>query len=340
LGTAVAGLSATDAERVLGFVAEAEASTDDQPFTPELLVELGRLVEADWVSYCELDRVRCSVRLQVQRAGDPEDDELDDDLFWGFVSATHPTCVARQRGVTTPLKLSDFLSRARLRRSELYDVWFRPLNVERELDVPIPSPRSHTKTCVFHRGDGSDFSERDRLVLQALQPHLSRLWHAARTRRLLAAAVAALDGEAEHEGRGVVLLADGDVAYASPRAQRLLREFFPESTVLLPSLVAEWLQAGGPLHVRHQSGRRLTITKGDGALLLEQENAPSDLTAREREVLSWVARGKTNREIAERLWIAPGTVRKHLENVYAKLGVKTRTAAVARLLGRLDGEAS
>jgi DNA-binding CsgD family transcriptional regulator len=64
------------------------------------------------------------------------------------------------------------------------------------------------------------------------------------------------------------------------------------------------------------------------------------LTARERDVLSWVARGKTNAEIAQLLWLAPSTVRKHLENVYAKLGVNTRTAAVARFLGLIEAEAS
>ena len=49
-----------------------------------------------------------------------------------------------------------------------------------------------------------------------------------------------------------------------------------------------------------------------------------------------MARGKTNREVAEPLWIAPSTVRKHLDNVYAKLGVSTRTAAVAQFIGVLD----
>jgi DNA-binding CsgD family transcriptional regulator len=58
------------------------------------------------------------------------------------------------------------------------------------------------------------------------------------------------------------------------------------------------------------------------------------LTRREREILEWVERGSTNAEIAEVLWLSPGTVRKHLENVYGKLGVRTRTAAVARLHGR------
>jgi len=57
------------------------------------------------------------------------------------------------------------------------------------------------------------------------------------------------------------------------------------------------------------------------------------LTRREREILEWVERGKTNAEIAEILWLSPSTVRKHLENSYGKLGVRTRTAAVARLRG-------
>jgi DNA-binding CsgD family transcriptional regulator len=55
------------------------------------------------------------------------------------------------------------------------------------------------------------------------------------------------------------------------------------------------------------------------------------LTPREEEVLQWVALGKTNDEIASLLVVSTHTVRKHLENVYAKLGVHTRTAAVARV---------
>ena len=57
------------------------------------------------------------------------------------------------------------------------------------------------------------------------------------------------------------------------------------------------------------------------------------LTPREREVLDLVAQGMTNAEVARLLWIAPGTVRRHLENAYAKLGVHTRTAAVRALEG-------
>jgi DNA-binding CsgD family transcriptional regulator len=63
---------------------------------------------------------------------------------------------------------------------------------------------------------------------------------------------------------------------------------------------------------------------------LRRPDADGLLTPREREILTWVARGKTNREIATTLYLAPGTVGKHLDNVYAKLGVGNRAAAVAR----------
>jgi DNA-binding CsgD family transcriptional regulator len=62
------------------------------------------------------------------------------------------------------------------------------------------------------------------------------------------------------------------------------------------------------------------------------------LTPREREILAWVARGKTNPEVARILGITPNTVRKHLENVYSTLGVNTRTAAATRFLGVFDGD--
>jgi DNA-binding CsgD family transcriptional regulator len=55
------------------------------------------------------------------------------------------------------------------------------------------------------------------------------------------------------------------------------------------------------------------------------------LTTREAEILELVAAGLTNAAIAERLWISPGTVKKHLDHVYGKLGVPNRTAAVAQL---------
>ena len=68
-------------------------------------------------------------------------------------------------------------------------------------------------------------------------------------------------------------------------------------------------------------------------LVLQEYARELPLTPREREVLELVAEGMTNAEVGRALWVAPGTVRRHLENVYAKLGVHTRTAAVDRLRG-------
>jgi DNA-binding CsgD family transcriptional regulator len=61
------------------------------------------------------------------------------------------------------------------------------------------------------------------------------------------------------------------------------------------------------------------------------DRAAAPLTPREREVLDWVAAGKTNRDIAAILCASPRTVEKHLERIYEKLGVETRTAAVMRV---------
>jgi DNA-binding NarL/FixJ family response regulator len=62
---------------------------------------------------------------------------------------------------------------------------------------------------------------------------------------------------------------------------------------------------------------------------------PLGLTPREAEVLFWVARGKTNDEIATILGIGLTTVKKHLESTFGKLGVENRTAAAALALERL-----
>jgi DNA-binding NarL/FixJ family response regulator len=55
----------------------------------------------------------------------------------------------------------------------------------------------------------------------------------------------------------------------------------------------------------------------------------SGLSARERQVLSLIAAGKTNREIAAELGISEHTVARHVSNIFTKIGVSTRTAASA-----------
>ncbi|HXH89151.1 MAG TPA: LuxR C-terminal-related transcriptional regulator [Gaiellaceae bacterium] len=59
----------------------------------------------------------------------------------------------------------------------------------------------------------------------------------------------------------------------------------------------------------------------------DESNVYAELTPREREIIELVAEGKKNAQIAAQLWVAPSTVKKHLEHVYEKLGVGGRTAA-------------
>ena len=329
-------LAARDAEAILRFVAVADELATDEPFTPLVLEELGRLVRADTVTYCEQDRVRKRIRLTVART---DEDWADQPLvdYWE-IADEHPVCRRHNTGDARALKISDFVSLRELKKTRVYDVWFGPMRTHHELNVAIPSPPWHTKTFLLDRGPGPDFTERDRNVLDLLQPHFARLWQAARTRRQLHAGLTALEREEEHAARAVIVIEPGGaVEVWSPAARRLVFEYFGVAGECeLPRALAEWVQSGAPRLDRQLADRRLTIERSGHTLLLEEKRDELGLTARERQILAWVARGKTNGEIAQVLWIAPTTVRKHLENVYAKLGVRTRTAAAARFLGVLD----
>lgn len=145
-------------------------------------------------------------------------------------------------------------------------------------------------------------------------------------------------------GMGTVVLdGQGRVAWRSPQATRWLDAAFPagggEATAWLASLspAAEATLAlpdGARLVARHMGAGWFAETM----LLLRLAPAGTPaasrvpavaLTPREAEVLSWLAKGKTNRDIADILGMSPRTVNKHLEHIFEKLGVETRTAAVA-----------
>jgi len=76
----------------------------------------------------------------------------------------------------------------------------------------------------------------------------------------------------------------------------------------------------------------LSLNDGPASQVL---SARFQLTGREVEVLRWVACGKTNRDIGTILDLSPRTVNKHLEHVYIKLGVETRTAATSVVLSAM-----
>jgi DNA-binding CsgD family transcriptional regulator len=110
--------------------------------------------------------------------------------------------------------------------------------------------------------------------------------------------------------RSVVLIRGRDTADFSERDRAVLE-------LLRPHLRAR--EARADLQRRARNADR--TPEGDTA------DARASLTAREREILRLVREGKTNTEIAGELWVSPGTVKKHLEHVYEKLGVASRAAA-------------
>jgi DNA-binding CsgD family transcriptional regulator len=298
-----------------------------------LLASLRRLVPGDVVTYCELDRVR---KVGIWAEADPavEDDggsELE--TYWRL-RHQHPVChFHEQTGDFRALKVSDFVSRSELRRREIYGERFRPSGIEYEMTVGLDAPLSHTKVFLFDRIGGHDFTERDREILDFLRPHLAGIYETAQVRRAAREALALLK---RTDAPLVVLERTDRVAYATPEAQRLLATYFRETGSRLPQEVSEWLRE----RRRRSRPEPLTVERGeqsvvvhlvDGCLLLEEQQDASRLTSRESEIVDLLTAGKTNAEIGESLWIAPGTVRKHLQHVYEKLGVHSRTAAVARV---------
>jgi DNA-binding CsgD family transcriptional regulator len=323
----VPALALGDAERLLRFVADADSVGSDHPFAGEFLTQLGRLVAADWLGYT--DCFGCS---HIDRPGD---EGFFSGIDWAaakpVLDAEFPVFVHWRRGGFDAVKMSDFLTRRQLRSTRMYELVLKPCGLEDSLGLRLRiAPPSPPKYFVFDRG-GRDFSARDCAVLDALNPHLVQILGASEARRRLRAALAL------HEStRAAVVLLDADdrVVFVSAAARKLLDRYFDEKGVRLPDSLASWLRerrrvaVGDPLRIP-RSDRSLVVHFVDDALLLEEQRHQPSLTPREREILDLVAEGRTNAEIAERLWVSPGTVRKHLDNVYAKLDVHTRTAAAA-----------
>ena len=158
---------------------------------------------------------------------------------------------------------------------------------------------------------------------------------------------------------------DGRLLWQTPLARTLLQTWFG-STPQMPEAVLSWLQrqvaqtqsstsstSPARFHL-DQGARRLSFdlhqqvgeSEGGGDWLVVMREISDEaviqtmalafkLTAREAEVLYWVVKGKINRDIADILGASPATIKKHLERVFAKLGVETRTSAAAMAINRI-----
>ena len=180
---------------------------------------------------------------------------------------------------------------------------------------------------------------------------LARITSHMQTARLVDQARSALDAF----GNAVIAMTprDGKIVWQTPLARTLMQGYAVDTEL------TAWLAETQLAHSQGQSHPPLTLQRASRRLIfsaaefseneqwmivlreesdsaqIEKLMASFKLTQRESEVLNWVIKGKTNRDIGDILGTSPRTVNKHLEHVFVKLGVETRTSAAAVAMGKL-----
>ncbi|MBU1363694.1 MAG: response regulator transcription factor [Gammaproteobacteria bacterium] len=158
-----------------------------------------------------------------------------------------------------------------------------------------------------------------------------------------------------------VRAADSKIVWQTPLARGLLNAYFANPETVAPEELLSWIAAALRARADGRDAPALLIAEGNKRLLasfhdqtgddewlvvLREENDASAvesliaafrLTQREAEVLYWVVQGKTSNDIGEILGNSPRTVNKHLEHVFEKLGVETRTAAANLAMSKMRG---
>ena len=151
----------------------------------------------------------------------------------------------------------------------------------------------------------------------------------------------------------------GRAVWQTPLARELMQRYFQAAAGQVPPELLDWLRQQLALAAQGGEPRPLTVGQETRQLVLTLQERTSDddwlivmrevsdaaiveavmqtfkLTLREAEVLYWVVKGKTNRDIGDILGSSPATVKKHLEHVFEKLGVETRNAAASLAMGKV-----
>ena len=156
-----------------------------------------------------------------------------------------------------------------------------------------------------------------------------------------------------------VRASDGRLVWQTPLARKLLNDYFANPEDIAPDELINWIANAHRARRDNREPTSLLCSDGSRRLLasfhdqtgddewlvvLREENDASAidsliaafrLTQREAEVLYWVVQGKTSNDIGDILGNSPRTVNKHLEHVFEKLGVETRTAAANLALSKM-----
>jgi DNA-binding CsgD family transcriptional regulator len=329
-------ISTADLRAALDLVRTVSGAHGPDQFAELATRGLHELIGCDFASYNEVnvEQGRTLVFTEPRDALRPDAEEAFARNIGEHAIALH---YARHGGGPA-LRMSDFVSLRQFRRTTLYDELFVPVDGNYVLAVPLPVPPGIVVGFALVRR-APDFADQERALLELLRPHLAQAYE----RSLLRAALGALDTAASHgEQRLIVLGRDGAPLYATAAALMTLRRYFPdEDEGRLPEPVVAWLERGCPgRFTTVLGGTRLRVDpvgrRPEALLVTEAETrvavealAGLGLSPRESQVLALVAEGRRNAEIARQLGISPRTAKKHLENVFAKLGVHTRAAATA-----------
>ena len=346
-------LSHRDAAGLLNVIDRLSATAELPTFRQRLVDAVPNIISCDSVSYNEINTKTPGV-MMVRRPAVKSTTQAHFAQYW----KQNPVIAYYDRTRDTAAhKISDFVSQSAFARLELYNEYYRHVGIECQIGFSI-SWTSPLYICLaVNRERPRDFSERDRLLLDLLRPHVVNAYiTAAGVTRLRDVLIGLERGEAE-AGIGVVLLEGRHIAHATSWARECMRRFFGKSSATqLPSILAAWVDLTERLSqnrahtaapqrlVREVSGHTLVVRflrEGDRRLLILDEEGSDrlnsqhlirvGLTPREAEVMVWVGEGKTNHETATILGISPKTVQHHLEAVFRKLGVESRTAAVVEV---------
>ena len=351
-------LTNKDLLALLEFIRESYSICDLDTFAQRVISKLSRIVPSEIISYNEVNlrRRRVACLAHPQDAYGPAENKI----FEQHVDE-HPLIMhQRKRRDNRALKISDFLSQRQFHHLGLYNEFFRRLSVDHQVAVVLPSPPPLVVGIALNRSH-RDYSERDRLVLDTLSPYLVQAYRNAEAVTQTQGQLALVKHTLEKLDQGVIVLTrDGRVTLANALAIQWLADYFGSrslSGMRLPENLRRWLShqetllaakddlppPRKPLVVEREAKRLVVrhLCEAAQCVLLfdEQQTAPLPqaferlgLSQREAEVLLWVAQGKTNIEIGIILGLSPRTVQKHLERIFQKLGVETRTAAAMRAL--------
>ena len=337
-------------------------SFDD--FLKRVVASCVRLIPATHVTYNEMDLQKSESHNCVSKAefATPQAERL-----WEQHMNEHPVLKHVQRmGSCGAMRISDLWSQRRLRDSGLYSDFYRHYEIADAMCIAVCCPRPRIIGVGWH--DDRIFTDRERLMADLVRPHISQAWHNARLFGRIRNKLTALETGMEKLETGVILCgADERVQFINPQARRYLAEYFgvtKQTGRRLPLELQDWARQQDaqsrtrdeappvrtPL-VRKKKNNRLVVrvfSQPEAKFFLMEERpvlpgtnslAAFGLTVREVQVLNWIARGKANSEIAIILRMSTGTVKKHIEHIFKKLGVENRTAAASMALAANPVEA-